>query len=169
MNLIAGIDPGLGGAIALIKEDGSYFDVIDMPVMSSGTHATVKRRVNACEVSKYLSGKSLSFTLDTRICHACIERVASRPGEGVCSVFSFGHSAGIVEGVIAAQNIPYTLVTPAEWKREFGLLHGDKEQSRTKAIQLFPQAPLNLKKHEGRAEALLLALYLWRKTQYAQH
>ena len=32
-----------------------------------------------------------------------------------------------------------------------------KKQSRDKARQLFPDAPITLKKHEGRAEALLIA------------
>lgn len=39
--------------------------------------------------------------------------------------------------------------------------HSDKEQSRQKALELMPSAAkwLQLKRHHGRAEALLLALY----------
>lgn len=159
MNLIAGIDPGLGGAIALLcVEDGSYFSVIDMPVMAAGPNATVKRRVNATAIAHHLSLLNVSPKLGCKIVHAVIERVSSRPSEGVCSVFSFGHSAGIVEGVVAALQIPYELITPPEWKKWYGL-SSDKEQSRTRAIQLYPSAPLELRKHEGRAEAILLTRY----------
>ncbi len=40
-----------------------------------------------------------------------------------------------------------------------GLRWKDKEASRLRAQQLFPSADLRLKKHHGRAEALLLAAY----------
>ena len=64
--------------------------------------------------------------------------------------------------------IPYTLVTPQRWKKE--LMDGmpkDKDSSRVVAIRLFPTfaTELKLKKHHGRADALLIAEYLRRKEQ----
>jgi hypothetical protein len=43
----------------------------------------------------------------------------------------------------------------------------EKDESRLKALQLFPQCAdnLKLKKHHGRAEALLMAEYLRRQSQ----
>ncbi|MFZ2109605.1 MAG: hypothetical protein WAV18_30225 [Roseiarcus sp.] len=52
---------------------------------------------------------------------AIVELVASRPGQGVASVFKFGCGFGMVPGVIAARSVPLHLVTPAKWKRHFGL------------------------------------------------
>ena len=50
-------------------------------------------------------------------------------------------------------------VTPREWKRHFNL-GPDKEQARALAIRLYPKLRgLHLKKHQGRAEALLLGRY----------
>ena len=47
------------------------------------------------------------------------------------------------------------------WKKYFGLVKTDKEASRQKALELFPAAArfLSLKKHHGRAEAILIAHY----------
>jgi len=56
--------------------------------------------------------------------------------------------------------ITYMDVTPAKWKKHFGL-SSEKEQSRAMASKMFPEAALHLKKHHDRAEALLLARYLW--------
>jgi hypothetical protein len=54
-----------------------------------------------------------------------------------------------------------TIVEPSAWKK-FHKLHGkDKEGSRQRALQLFPEADALLarKLDHGRAEAALLALY----------
>jgi hypothetical protein len=50
------------------------------------------------------------------------------------------------------------------WKKHFKL-ERDKELSRAMAVRLFPEAPLNLKKYSDRAEALLMARWLW-ETQF---
>lgn len=52
-------------------------------------------------------------------------------------------------------------VVPVIWKRAMGLTK-DKERSRLKAMKMYPKADIKLKKHEGRAEALLLAAY-WQR------
>ena len=70
--------------------------------------------------------------------------------------FTFGRGYGLCLGVIAALGLPSTLVTPQVWKKAAGLLRADKEKSRARAIQLWPQADLGLVKHHGRAEALLI-------------
>jgi hypothetical protein len=61
-------------------------------------------------------------------------------------------------GLLAALQMPYTAVRPAVWKRALGL-GKDKEACRLGAMLLFPSADLRLKKHHGRAEALLLEFY----------
>jgi hypothetical protein len=83
---------------------------------------------------------------------------------GVSSSFSFGDSFGCCRSIVAANNIAITMVSPAQWKRYFKL-EKDKELSRALAVRLFPGATLHLKKHSDRAEALLMARWLW-ETQY---
>lgn len=41
---------------------------------------------------------------------ACVEQVGAMPGQGVTSMFSFGKSAGFIEGVLQALGIKYQLV-----------------------------------------------------------
>lgn len=147
MSVVIGIDPGLTGAIAVL---GEAIEAYDMPVMAKGTGK--KQQVNAAEVANIL------------LCHqgaatVYLERVAAMPKQGVSSTFSFGETFGVMRGVTAALGIPLELVTPQSWKRRFSLLGADKDAARTKAIELFPEAPLSRKKDIGRAEALLIAVY----------
>ena len=99
---------------------------------------------------------------------AAVEKVGAMRGQGVTSMFSFGKSAGFIEGVLTALGIPYQLVPPATWKREFSLIGKDKKASVEVCRKLFPE--LNLKRTErcktdsdGKAESTLLAEYAKRK------
>ena len=98
---------------------------------------------------------------------AAVERVGAMPGQGVTSMFNFGKSAGYIEGVLTALGIPYQLVPPAKWKKEFSLIGKDKQASIITCRKLFPE--LDLKRTErcrtdsdGKAEATLLACYAMR-------
>jgi crossover junction endodeoxyribonuclease RuvC len=81
-------------------------------------------------------------------------------GQGVSSVFSFGRSAGIIEGVLAAFDIPTTLVTPQAWQKAMAVRDG-KDGSRERAMQLFPASAelFQRKKDDGRSDAALIAKY----------
>jgi crossover junction endodeoxyribonuclease RuvC len=91
---------------------------------------------------------------------AVIERVGAMPRQGVSSTFKFGTAYGILQGVVAALEIPVHFVAPAKWKRHFGL-SAEKEQSRARALQLWPGRSdlFARKKDHGRAESALLARY----------
>jgi len=80
---------------------------------------------------------------------------------GAAGAFRFGGFFYALKAVIACCNIPYTMVTPQSWKKQFGLKGGDKEPSRKRALQLFPDQATMLarKKDQNRAEAMLLAKY----------
>ena len=95
---------------------------------------------------------------------AAVEKVGAMPGQGVTSMFNFGKNAGYIEGVLSGLGIPYQLVPPAKWKKEFSLIGKDKQASIITCRKLFPE--LDLKRTErcrtdsdGKAEATLLAEY----------
>ena len=95
---------------------------------------------------------------------AAVEKVGAVHGNGIVSMFNFGKNAGYIEGVLSALGIPYQLVPPNVWKREFSLIGKDKQASITTCRKLFPD--LDLKRTErcrtesdGKAEATLLAEY----------
>jgi crossover junction endodeoxyribonuclease RuvC len=141
---ILGVDPGLTGALAFYFPAQGVVSVEDMPVVSGDVDAAT---LAAC-------------IAQMRPDIAIVEHVASRPGQGVASVFKFGCGYGIVRGVIAAAGVPLHLVSPAKWKRAYGL-DADKEKSRALALRLWPaRADLfGRKRDHGRAEAALLARY----------
>ena len=85
------------------------------------------------------------------------------PGQGTRSMFTTGDGYGLSIGLVTTLQLPYTSVRSGVWKRSLAL-GKDKEASRLRAIQLYPGADLRLKKHHGRAEALLLASYGLRAT-----
>ena len=153
MTTVIGIDPGLTGAVAVIEPDGSYA-VWDLSVMPVGTgKGRVKNKINGAALAAVLR--------DATDCQglAKVEKVAAMPGQGVAGMLSLGHSAGVIEGVLAALGIPFEMVTPQKWKKAAGLIGSEKDASRTKAQQLFPAASLSRKKDIGRADALLIAKY----------
>jgi crossover junction endodeoxyribonuclease RuvC len=87
---------------------------------------------------------------------------SARPGQGVTSTFRFGCAYGGLKMALAACGVPFTIVTPQRWKKALGVLTGaDKEASRQRALQLFPDQAANLvrKGDHARADAMLLAYF----------
>ena len=140
---ICAIDPGLTGAVAFYFPEQDAISVYDMPV--------VDKDVDAASLAEMLRRLKPDF--------AVVEKVSSRPGEGVSSAFKFGSGWGIVRGVIAALGVPMRLVTPQRWKKSMGL-DADKEKSRAMALRKWPSRSelFARKKDHGRAEAALLGL-----------
>lgn len=104
----------------------------------------------------------LSLCADKPI--AAVEKVGAMSHQGVKSMFSFGKSAGFIEGVLTAYGIGYQLVPPATWKRTFSLIGKDKKASIETCKKLFPGLDLRRTERcrtesDGEAESLLLAEY----------
>lgn len=149
MSVSIGIDPGKTGAIAVMDDDeilcleqfnvDKYVDVLSYVVQST-------------------SAKDIKV---------CLEKVGAMPGQGVVSMFNFGHNLGVIEGILSALRIPYQLVPPQTWKKEFSLT-GDKAKSIEVCKKLFPWVDLRAtersrKSSDGLAEALLMAEYARRR------
>jgi crossover junction endodeoxyribonuclease RuvC len=152
--LILGIDCGLLGALTFYNKDPLSIEIFDMPTHEITTNGKKKNRIDIYELARIIDNHSADIT------HAFVEDVTASPQMGVTSAFSFGMSAGLVHGVLSANFIPMTLVRPQVWKKHFGL-KSDKDDSRRKASSLFPNctAQWARKKDDGRAEALLIAVY----------
>ena len=85
------------------------------------------------------------------------------PKQGVVSTFGLGENFGFIQGMLTAFGIPYELVRPAKWKKEFSVT-ADKNTSIEVCHRLFPN--VSLKRTErcktdssDMAEALLMAEY----------
>lgn len=160
---LLGIDPGLTGACALINGDCTPPEIVevwDIPTVkiSKGTKGKQKTLVDILMLALKIDG----YASMIKVC--LIEEVGSRPGEGHVGAFSFGFSTGAIHGVLNTCLIPTKTVKPSVWKPELGL-SSDKQESIDRAIKVLPASKpfLTRKKDHGRAEALLLAWYAWRK------
>lgn len=144
-----GIDPGCSGALVLLTQQGGYIDHLAMPTIKVGT----KSRVNGAAVAAWVRQYGVA--------HAYLEQVGAMPGQGTASMFTFGHAAGVAEGILQGLNIPYTLVTPQAWKKSAGLIGSDKDAARSRAIQLYPGLRALDAKAKGQAiaDALLIARF----------
>lgn len=150
MSRVIGVDPGASGAIALVV-DGFLHQVVDMPAVTVTRNASQKRQVSPAGVADIIR----SMKPDTAI----VEKVGAMPGQGVSSMFSFGRSVGILEGALAALQVPATFITPQAWQKAVGAAKG-KDGSRQRVMELFPRDShlFARVKDDGRADAVLIAL-----------
>lgn len=144
-----GIDPGKIGGVAVIHPDGADAWRYPGDIASA---AALLREIHA----------------QYRIKIACIERVASRPGQGVKSMFSFGQNFGGWLGALAALEIPHTTVTPHAWQK--AVLDSGTGDTKARALsmarRMFPTVHLRFKADDGKADALLLAEFAKRRHAY---
>ncbi len=135
-NLYLGLDPGQSGGIGII----------------GGTD-----RAHAWPETEHETAQLLEeIIFKARTAVAVIELVHSMPRQGVASSFKFGRHYGFLRGLLVALKIPFLEVTPQKWQKEMGCLtHGDKNVSKARAQQLFP----NQRFTHATADAMLLAVY----------
>lgn len=147
--IVYGIDPGFSGAIAELHVQRGKLYVHDMP--------TVPGQKGKPELAMRPLFDLLEADAPAVV---WLEKVGARPGQGVSSMFRFGQQLGALEMAVAAHMHQLRYVTPAAWKKHFGLV-ADKGAARSIAMQRFPeQAQLFARvKDDGRAEAALIALY----------
>lgn len=145
-----GVDPGASGAVALINRDVTLVEDWSALVDWSG-------------VRDLLDEWRLEY--DIRL--AALERVAARPGQGVRSMFTFGKNVGGWEAALSMARIPWINPTPQAWQKGL-VLPSDGPDAKSRALivarRLFPEADLSLKRHDGRADALLLAEFARRQS-----
>lgn len=163
--MIVGIDPGVSGALAWFDEiTNTLFDVVDLPLVmanKTGAKQVVSDAGLVAELEKYSDPRKLIVVIEKQVAGTGnIQGRAPSPS----SMLTQGRGFGIIEGVTAALKCERHFVMPVVWKRAMGL-NNDKEYSRARALQLWPNHAdrFKFKKNEGRAEASLLALWYFQK------
>lgn len=154
MTKYLGIDPGFTGALATLEFDPVTKQLGKLKMYDMPTYFKENNR-RALDISILKT-----ILLDEAPDHVIIEQVASRPGDGAVGAFSFGTTYGILLGLLAGLGIPHTTVLPQVWKKDLNV-PANKDEARARASQLMPlYSPFwVLKKHDGRAEAALIALH----------
>lgn len=142
-DLIAGIDPGLSGGIAILTLSGDIVGVWPMPETES-------------EIAELIAEFAPRLTI------VLLEKVGPMPKQGIASTAKFMKSYGFLRGVLAALLVRRDDVRPQEWQKALGCLTGGKKAiSRQKAQQLFPKCPVRIT--DKIADSLLIAEYGRRK------
>lgn len=149
--ILMSIDPGLSGAIAVFIDD-VLIDIVDTPTHELTRNNKTKRQISASA----LAGIFTQHHPD----HVVVEKVTAMPGNGATSMFSFGRSFGVIEGIVGAFEIPATYVMPSVWTKGIGRGLG-KDASRARACELYPQHQQKFArvKDDGRADAVLIGAW----------
>jgi len=144
--IVVGIDPGISGAVVRLEGTG---------LTAWRDFKTIRDIATAVQTA--------SPGADAIV----IEAVHAMPGEGVCSVFSFGKSTGVALGSsFCTHPVEPVQVSPQKWQNYFRKKHRLPKQpfktlTRDLAAKLFP-AQANLfkrKKDHGTSDAALIALW----------
>ena len=151
---VLGVDPGLQGALA--TWNGKQLVIMDVPIMKARARGNEVNLPALADVMHRLAPFNIAY----------VERNSVRPEEGISSAQKNGLVAGILLGCAAMCCRQINRPTPNQWKKVMKLTK-DKEYSRTRAIEEFPDYYdlFSRKKDHGRAEAALLALYGYTATR----
>lgn len=148
---ILGIDPGLTGGLALIHAPPiprQLLTIIDLPPDPKDLATTLDMYAQSIRFAVVEKVGAMVYT----------NKFGEKRGQGAKSSFAFGKGYGLLLGTMTALSIPFFEINPSVWKILLGL-SSNKAKSIQKAKELYPESAsfLTLKKHDGRAEALLLA------------
>jgi len=150
-----GIDPGIGGGVALVRDGGAYGWGARTPLIKGkksdydipGMRDLIMR--GATDFSSLLVG---------------IEKVHTLPRDGRVGAFNFGRGYGLWLGLLTGLGIPYMEITPQRWQARMlaGLPRGP--HTKTSAVRAaqsrFPDMQgMDVKANWGVADAALIAAY----------
>jgi len=149
MRYTIGIDPGQKGGLAFVNRRDTQ---------RAWAYRYPGDAVEAARIIR-------EFTSEHGVAQlAVLEKVHAMPKQGVSSTFKFGQNYGAWQGVLAALEIPFILVTPQKWQKVMldsaGKQGGDKkDRSLEMARRLWPDIDMRYKADDGKAEALLMARF----------
>lgn len=158
-----GIDPGIQGGIVCLDSYGNIRKKTIMPIVKIGT----KNKVDPHALTQWLRG----CCTEEEIRIVAIEEQRPMHKIGEIATFGMGRGYGIIEGVVAALELPYELIRPVDWQRE--MFKGfpkakTKELSKQVAKQLYPKEDFKRTEkcknvHDGLTDAVLISEYIRRK------
>jgi len=160
-----GIDPGTTGCVCVLEQAIHFFDT---PTNQVKVGKTLRNVYDRREMLSILRTVQDIVAREGGDCLVTIEDIHPMPKNGGVGNFSSGFGFGCWLMAMDAMNLPYQIVPSQRWKKAMGLKHAaetsDKDKKnadRILACQLFPQAAdrMNLVKHHGRSDALLIAAY----------
>lgn len=171
MALVAGLDPGVGGAIAVYDTESRMLAFIeDLPYWYEAVGTKKRKRLDKTALQE------LCDNLQVTGVELCVmEAVGGRPGQSASAGFSFGLAVGLIYSSLFHAKIVIESIPPARWKKQLNISGkmkskgGDVAKAAEGAIikrveELFPEHRALFRGPKGkflmdRADAALLAKY----------
>ncbi len=145
-----GFDPGKEGSMAISK-DGKILFCEPYPFIGDELDIAKLSRT----ILEHTGGQPRK---------AILEKVGAMPGQGVCSMFTFGKMVGEIRGMLKTLQIPFIEPTPVAWKKAVLVgtdWKGKKSASCEHVARRYPEIDLTpgkkRKPHDGMADAICLA------------
>lgn len=177
MTLIAGIDPGNSGAVAVYDTDSkALFSVDDLPFWFQSVGAKKRKRIDPIAL---ISTFEMLHMIGVEI--IVLEAVGGRPRQSAAAGFVFGYTVGLIYMCCMYSKLMVETVPPQRWKKFLGVpgKKGSSDKDTKKRIEgdimkrvaeLFPHNQDMFRTPKGayrmdRADAALLAKfggdYVW--------
>ncbi|KVD81910.1 hypothetical protein WS62_23425 [Burkholderia sp. ABCPW 14] len=163
--IIVGIDPGIHGAIATLTAS-DFAHVIDMPIRPSHRGGKIRNEVDPLALRDELrklvppDEKGIVVMEDLNAFIGGGARVGS-----MASQASLAATKAVVRTVCELAGLPITHVSPKAWQAFYGIatrVESTKKQSLRIAREMFGRELCPLERHDGRADALLIARFALR-------
>jgi hypothetical protein len=147
-----GIDPGLKGGMAFIKEDGSV-DLYPTPIIGTKDY-------DVPEINRILQ----SYTNIV----AVLEKQHAMPGQGLTSTLKTGLGFGMFQACLSANGIKYDIIPAVRWQKNLFVGLPSKQDTKVSsaviASRLFPEVSFRRsdsakKPHDGLTDAACIAEY----------
>ena len=153
---VIAIDPGAGGALALIYQNNEG----DMIAEAYKCPKTTKEMFNT------YSYCMKAATLHNKECIVVIEKVWAFPTDARSRAFNFGVNYGKWLGIIASENVKPQMVTPKAWQKGYSPLSKEKKERKQEikqiAEEMFPTVRVTL----YNADALLIGAWASNNCSY---
>ena len=159
--ILLACDPGIRGAIARIDHHGEPV-VHDMPIRAKQGNGKVRNEIDPKALQSLL--RELVPADERGL--VVMEALNTFAGGSVQTMGSLEATKAVITTVCELTGLDVALVSPKAWQAFYGIKktpsEDTKKQSLRIARQLFGQHLCPLAKHDGRADALLIAHYAQR-------
>lgn len=168
MTIVVSCDPGIGGACAVLDHNGlrAVFDLPTMEIPGVGPTARARRKIDCRALARAVRAHVPASEKAVSV----IENIRSRGASSPLDMSTLMRTVGSIEAVFECIGMAPSYVEPSAWKRYYGLINKDwktaerKRKSLECARRLYPGCnDIAMAKHDGRAEAILIAHWLQRQ------
>ncbi|AOJ31406.1 hypothetical protein [Burkholderia metallica] len=159
--LILGIDPGISGALAALDHNGAL-RIADMPTRKKQGTGKVRNEVDPHVLQRTL--RDLIPASDSVI--VVMEALNTFAGGSVQTMASLEATKAVIMTVCELTGYAVEVVAPRTWQGFYGIKRTETEDTKRQSLriarELYGQAFCPLAKHDGRADAILIARWAQR-------